>query len=353
MRRLNALIAMPAVAGFGLLTAVALIAAPASLSATTFQNALATQCSAESSATAEPRVVAGIQLSADQMHNAQVIVAVVRARHLPGRAAQIALMTAMQESSLTVLHHGDAAGPDSRGLFQQRDSWGRLQVRLDPASATGLFLDRLVAVPSWRITAPASVAHDVQHNANAHDYVKWIGLSRELARQLFARDPVHADCASDSVTVSGVPTRRAHIALTAAAAMLGKPYCWDGGDATGPTHGAGGSGCGSGSVGFDCSGLVLYAWAKAGIDLPHLASAQASVGRRIPLAEAQPGDLAFLADRRDSIHHVAMIWSISPGTTTGAGQVIEAEDFNVPVHIRPWQGTAEPGVVPFAVRLTG
>jgi len=52
-------------------------------------------------------------------------------------------------------------------------------------------------------------------------------------------------------------------------------------------------------------------------------------------------------------HHVAMIWSITPGSSTGAGQIIEAQDFNVPVHIRPWRGTAEPEAMPFGVRLAG
>src|SRR4051812_9914562 len=122
MRRFNLLITVPVFATVGLLAAVAVIAAPASLSAAESPTAMTNSCIVSTDGTATSESVAGVQLTADQVHNAQVIVGVVRARHLPDRAAQIALMTAMQESSLTTLHHGDAAGPDSRGLFQQRDS---------------------------------------------------------------------------------------------------------------------------------------------------------------------------------------------------------------------------------------
>jgi hypothetical protein len=50
---------------------------------------------------------------------------------------------AYTESTLRNLGHGDAAGPDSRGIMQQRKEWGPLEVRMDPAGATGLFLNAL------------------------------------------------------------------------------------------------------------------------------------------------------------------------------------------------------------------
>jgi hypothetical protein len=295
--------------------------------------------------------VGGVDLSAQQMHNAQVIVAVVKQRGLPQRAAQIALMTAMQESSLTVEDHGDAAGPDSRGLFQQRDSWGPLSVRLDPAGSTGLFLDRLVTIPAWQQRDPVEVAHDVQRNANAEDYRKWISFSEALTDALFADDPSKVSCDGGTLLSGASPDARAAVALRAAGAQLGKPYCFDGGDSRGPTHGDGGSGCPDGTTGFDCSGLTLYAWAQAGVDLPHYSGDQYQSGRKIPITQVRPGDLIFLANTSEGIHHVAMIWSVDAGTHTGAGQIIEAQDFNVPVHIRPWKGVDEPEVMPYAVRL--
>jgi hypothetical protein len=46
-----------------------------------------------------------------------------------------------------------------------------------------------------------------------------------------------------------------------------------------------------------------------------------------------------------------MIWSIDPGSTTGAGQIIEAADYGIPVRIRACKGSAEPEAMDQAVRL--
>jgi cell wall-associated NlpC family hydrolase len=44
---------------------------------------------------------------------------------------------------------------------------------------------------------------------------------------------------------------------------------------------------------FDCSGLTMYAWAAAGVQLPHHSSDQINVGRQVSQSELQPGDLVF------------------------------------------------------------
>ena len=84
-------------------------------------------------------------LTADQQANATAIVTAVTARGLAASDAAITIMTALTESGLNNVDHGDLAGPDSRGLFQQRDSWGTPAQRMDPATATGFFLDRMTA----------------------------------------------------------------------------------------------------------------------------------------------------------------------------------------------------------------
>jgi hypothetical protein len=70
----------------------------------------------------------------------------------------------LTESSLIDVDHGDALGPDSRGLFQQRAPWGPLSVRMDPAGSAGLFFDVLVAVPGWRVLPAWIAAQAVQHS---------------------------------------------------------------------------------------------------------------------------------------------------------------------------------------------
>jgi cell wall-associated NlpC family hydrolase len=336
-----------------LLAIPVLVAGSTAASADTNPTAAGASCVVTSTGSATAVSAAGVSLSAEQTHNAQIIVAVVAARGLPGRAAEIALMTAMQESSLTVVDHGDAAGPDSRGLFQQRASWGPYNVRMDPAGSTGLFLDALVKVTGWQDMDPAHAAHLVQRNQRESDYVRWIPFSRALAAALIGHNASQVGCTGGTLPPGATADARVKTALAAAASMLGKPYCFDGGDANGPTHGQGGSGCPDGTVGFDCSGLTLYAWARAGIELPHFSGDQYNRGRHIPITQVQPGDLIFLANASEGNHHVAMIWSIDPGSTTGSGQIIEAQDYNVPVHLRRWTGVSEPEVLPLAVRLSG
>jgi len=337
----------------GLLLIPAVLGGASGASAAANPKAMGVNCTVTGVGASSPATVAGVSLSPDQMHNAQAIVAVVNSRSLPREAAQIALMTAMQESSLTVVDHGDAAGPDSRGLFQQRESWGPLSVRMDPAGSTGLFLDHLVNVPGWQTMDPALAAHEVQRNQRADDYTKWIELSIALTDALIGNDPAKLTCSGGTLMPGAPASAQAKVALQAAQSALGKPYCFDGGDANGPTHGGGGDGCPDGTVGYDCSGLTLYSWAQAGVNMPHYSGDQYNLGRKIPITQVAPGDLVFLANSSEGIHHVAMIWSVDPSSHTGAGQIIEAQDFNVPVHIRPWKGVDEPEVMPYAVRLAG
>jgi cell wall-associated NlpC family hydrolase len=85
------------------------------------------------------------------------------------------------------------------------------------------------------------------------------------------------------VPVSG----RAGTAVEVAMAQLGDSYVWG---ADGPDT-------------FDCSGLMMYAWGKAGVSLSHSSKAQASEGRRVSKSDLMPGDLVFFGS---PIHHVGM-----------------------------------------------
>lgn len=114
-------------------------------------------------AACDPTGVAGF--SAEQTGNAAVIAAVAGRRGLGSAGAVVGVMTAMTESSLISVDHGDDTGPDSRGLFQQRATWGPVSVRMDPAGAAGLFYDRLETVAGWRDLPPWVAAQRVQHSA--------------------------------------------------------------------------------------------------------------------------------------------------------------------------------------------
>ena len=113
--------------------------------------------------------------SGDQLTNAAYIMLAAKALDLSVRDQTIGVMTAMGESSLTILDHGDSAGPDSRGLFQQRDNgaWGSYEDRMDPTISATNFFKVLAALDGRDQLTPTEAAHRVQRNQDADHYTKY------------------------------------------------------------------------------------------------------------------------------------------------------------------------------------
>jgi hypothetical protein len=127
--------------------------------------------------------------SGEQLANAAAIVNAAEALGMDTCAQVVGVMTAMGESSLLVLDRGDAAGPDSRGLFQQRDNgaWGSYADRMDPTtSATNFFL-ALQEVPDWPSLAPTIAAHRTQRNADPDHYARYWDDAVEVVSALAGR----------------------------------------------------------------------------------------------------------------------------------------------------------------------
>ena len=124
-----------------------------------------------------------VTLRADQWANARTIAQVGRDRGLPERAVVIALATAMQESTLHNLDHGDR---DSLGLFQQRPSqgWGSPAQVQDPVYAAGRFYDSLVEVPGWDTMRLTDAAQTVQRSAFPELYQQHEPLASALVAAL-------------------------------------------------------------------------------------------------------------------------------------------------------------------------
>ena len=97
--------------------------------------------------------------------------------------------------------------------------------------------------------------------------------------------------------ISRRPRGAAKIAVQAAEAQLNKPYQY----------------AASGPGSFDCSGLTMFAWAKAGVSMAHFAATQYSEFPHVPISQLAPGDLVFFGS---PIHHVGMF--------VGNGTMIEA-----------------------------
>jgi peptidoglycan DL-endopeptidase CwlO len=98
------------------------------------------------------------------------------------------------------------------------------------------------------------------------------------------------------------------IAVQAALTQVGAPYSW-GGAAPG---------------GFDCSGLVMWAFQQAGIALPHSSQALAHGGQPVALSDLQPGDvLTFYSDASHA------------GLYIGDGLMVHSSTYGVPVRVVP------------------
>jgi peptidoglycan DL-endopeptidase RipA len=126
----------------------------------------------------------------------------------------------------------------------------------------------------------------------------------------------------------------AEYVIQRAMTQRGVPYSWGGGTANGPSNGID---SGAGTVGFDCSGLILYAFAGVGIKLPHYSGSQYNMGRKIPSAEMRRGDVIFYGP--GGSQHVTLY--------LGQGQMLEAPYTGSDVHVSPVRTS---GMTPYVVR---
>ena len=152
--------------------------------------------------------------------------------------------------------------------------------------------------------------------------------ARRAARPPTRRPPAPAAPAAPARRTSARsrprrPSRRARAAaapartaVSTALAQVGDPYVW------------GAAGPGS----FDCSGLTQYAYAAAGVSLPHSSGMQSQMGTSVSLSSAAPGDLLFFYS---PVSHVAMY--------IGNGQMVHASTYGTPVKVVPV--SSMPGLV--------
>lgn len=248
---------------------------------------------------------------AEQMTNAKLIIDIGARRGIADHGIVVALMAAMTESGLRNLNHGDR---DSLGLFQMRPSqgWGTPAQVTNPTYAVNKFYDVLLTVPNWQGLSPGAAAQAVERSAFPDRYNKHEQTAREILGTVRS-----ITCPSSATNGPRVSNPRAETVVNAALSQLGVPYAWAGGTAAGPSRGTGRD---ADVVGFDCSGLALYAYAQIDVAVPHQTQAiwrafQPAI--RAP-PEIQPGDLILLSNNNQpgGIHHV--------GIYMGDGKVVHA-----------------------------
>jgi murein DD-endopeptidase MepM/ murein hydrolase activator NlpD len=242
---------------------------------------------------------------AAQRQNAATIIGVGTSRGLSTRDIKIALMVAIQESNLRNMRYGDR---DSLGLFQQRPSqgWGTASQILDPVYASNKFYDALVKVDHRDSMSLLDVALAVQRPSRAaylspdNYFPGWedeadalLAAAGKSKTGATPAKPIAQTVAADtscSFTSSGT----VDAAIAAARSQIGKPYIWGGTDE---------------ANGFDCSGLMQWAYDQAGVKIPRSSQEQYKGLTKVDRKDLQRGDLVFWAHNPSdpsTIFHVAM-----------------------------------------------
>ena len=182
-------------------------------------------------------------------------------------------------------------------------------------------LNREIAAAERRAAARARAREIAQQKAQ-----QAAALAAQQATAAVAAPPSSSTPGSSGSGGSPGPappaSSRAQIAVRAALSQVGKPYQWG---ASGPNS-------------YDCSGLTMWAWAHAGVSLPHSSAMQYSSTRRVSQGDWQPGDLLFFGS---PIHHVAMY--------IGGGRLVEAPYTGASVRVTSayrsdYVGAGRPGV---------
>lgn len=141
-----------------------------------------------------------------QIANINAIIKVGKSLGASDRDIAIALATAQQESSFNNINYGDKAGPDSRGLFQQRNNWGTLADRMNPEKAARLFFlggadgsPGLLKIKNRNNMTFGDAAYAVQHFSKQY-------ISRYTANQSAAQKLVANYGGTASSTTTPAPT---------------------------------------------------------------------------------------------------------------------------------------------------
>jgi cell wall-associated NlpC family hydrolase len=194
------------------------------------------------------------------------------------------------------------------------------------ASPSGIFANGATSVASAvsafvsankRSTQAADAQAANALGGSASTFTGWVTGATELVG---ATSGSVQTCGTTVPVVSG-GSAAAQRAVLVAKSEVGLPYVWGGGGTNGPSGSASAPLHQVGLPGFDCSGLVQYSFAQAGVTLPRVAQAQFDYVKAhsmltTDVAQLQPGDLVFFSDNEPGVNHVAIY--------LGGGNIIQA-----------------------------
>ena len=205
---------------------------------------------------------------------------------------------ALRQSYLASVADSEQSAID--GLHSALEQFQQQQARL--AAAQSAAQSAVDQVRSARDASASAAAAEQSQLAAVKGQLADLVAQAEAQRAAQAQQRVQGMAASRGASFSTGPLpppgQGAGTAVAWARAEIGKPYVYG---AAGPDS-------------FDCSGLTMYVWGKAGVGLPHSAAGQWDDTSRVPISELQPGDLVFYYQPVDHV-----------GIYVGGGQMIVAD----------------------------
>ncbi|WP_433407428.1 NlpC/P60 family protein [Saccharomonospora azurea] len=263
--------------------------------------------------------------------------------------AHLGTLTRLQDA-LTEAADADAAAREA--LSEARDRRDEAERAADAADAATREVvsaaqeqeERLASVEEDKRRVETRLVHAREVAGGLHAqrdrYEEW----RDRQKQAPAQAPAASapSGASSSAAGSGAAGATVETVVSRALSQVGVPYAWGGGNADGPTYGIRDGGIADShgdyrKIGFDCSGLMIYAFAPV-TALPHYSGYQYHAGRKVPVSQMRRGDMLFWGP--DHIHHVALY--------LGDGQMVEAPYSGGYVRVTP---VRYDGLMPYVTRL--
>nr|WP_090278687.1 NlpC/P60 family peptidoglycan endopeptidase RipA [Mycolicibacterium komanii] len=216
--------------------------------------------------------------------------------------------------------------------------WDRAPQGVDPGTGNwaGPWDPTLPAIPSAFVSGdPIAIINTVLGIASTSAQVTQ-DLGRKFLQSVgLLPEPAAAPAFTNGAIPRVYGRQATEYVIKRAMSQMGVPYSWGGGNAAGPSRGID---SGANTVGFDCSGLMLYAFAGVGIKLDHYSGSQYNAGRKIPSSQMRRGDMLFWGP--NASQHVALY--------LGDGQMLEAPYTGSVVKISPVRTS---GMTPYATRL--
>ncbi|MCV7256537.1 MULTISPECIES: NlpC/P60 family peptidoglycan endopeptidase RipA [Mycobacteriaceae] len=248
------------------------------------------------------------------------------------RAAAQAKLAAARPQAVSAVPSAVASGPPAPSAGSSPD-WDRAPGKSPAVADTSQWDTTLPMIPSAFVSGdPIQIINAVLGIMNSSAQMT-ANMGRTFLQKL-GLIPTPSGYTNNGAIPRVYGRQASEYVIKRAMSQMGVPYSWGGGTAAGPSRGID---SGAGTTGFDCSGLILYAFAGVGIKLPHYSGSQYDMGRKIPSAEMRRGDVIFYGP--GGSQHVTLY--------LGNGQMLEAPYTGSTVKVSP---VRTGGMTPYVIR---